>query len=105
MIAARPFLYQSYSGYVYHFSDTVTSITAWPSQESITAFFDADNTLEPEHILTHKSTQIIAASPPKGTKQKWMIQGSPESFVAKYVTALWSPEELFLTGLVRPLHI
>jgi hypothetical protein len=107
MIEGCPFLYQTINGTVYHVSDTITRIHSWASTGAINAFIDADSNLfEPQaFIWSNRWIRIIMASSPKGADQKWMKQLPNTSFVHKYVAALWSPSELFLTGSVIGLQV
>jgi hypothetical protein len=111
IINSCPFLYQTMHGTVYHVSRTVAVIDSWSSKEGITAFIDGDQTQPgscvPKPFLLSRSIQIILASSPEGANQKWPKQLGNVGFVTKYITALWSRREFFLTGLVircRPEH-
>ena len=107
MINGSPFLYQTLDGTVYHVSDTVTTITSWPSgAEKIVAYIDADEKkFEPQSFIRHRSVKIIAASPPRGTDQPWMKQMGNVGFPITFATALWTDSELFVTGFVLPLRV
>jgi hypothetical protein len=108
IINGRPFLYQTMHGAVYHVSRTVTLIDSWPSNKGITAFIDGDQTYRdscvPKSFLVSRYVQLIVASSPEGTNQKWQKQLGNIGFVTELVSALWSPEEFFLTGFVIPLQ-
>jgi hypothetical protein len=105
MIEGRPFLYQSKRGTVYHISaEGVKAVQSWPPKETAVAFIDGDRkNYEPNDILLHNSVQLIVASSPRGAFPRWTKQLGPGSFVTQLVVKLWSPEELFLTGLVLAL--
>ena len=106
MIMGRPFLYQTTDGNVYHISDTVVSIASWPPREAIVAFIDADSTsFAPMPFLIHPLIQLVLASPLRGTKQKWLKQLPSGGFVIKYVSALWTRSEFFVTGFVISWHV
>ncbi|KAF5376092.1 hypothetical protein D9615_007752 [Tricholomella constricta] len=104
IIKSHPFLYQTMHGTVYHVSQTVTQIDSWSSKEGITAFLDGDQTQPgscvPKPFLLSRFVQIIIVSSPQDTKQTWMKQLGVFGYVAKHVTALWSPKEFFLTGIL-----
>jgi hypothetical protein len=65
------------------------------------AFVDGDKaTCEPRSFLCSRNVQIIVATSPKGAQQSWVKQASNHTVFIKLLTSLWSPVELFLTGLV-----
>jgi len=104
MIEGRPFLYQAIQGTVYHVAEKgVNVVQSWSSDESIAAFVDGDQAdCQPKDILLQSSMQIIMASSPEGVvpNQEWMKQLGCNSVITTLATRLWSPSELFLTGLV-----
>ena len=102
LIAGKPFLYQSNNGTVYHVAENgVEEIWSWSSNAKIVAFVDGDQeNCEPKTFLFKSSVQIILSSPPKGAYQKWIQQAEPDTDVTKLAIKLWSPQELFLAGLV-----
>ena len=109
MINGSPFLYQTLGGTVYHVSDTITTITSWPSGSGsgkIVAYVDADEKkFEPQSFIRHRSVKIIAASSPKGTNQPWMKQMGNVGFPITFASALWTDSELFVTGFVISLRV
>jgi len=106
MIDGRQFLYQDIDRDVYHVSEGgVESIEQWTSTQRIVAFVDGDEgTYAPKRFLYHSCVQIIMAASPKGVNAKWIKQvpvgNTP---VTKLTIKLWSPRELFLTGLILVL--
>jgi hypothetical protein len=44
--------------------------------------------------------QIIVTSCPKGAYQPWIKQANNDTVINTLAISLWSPRELFLTGLV-----
>ena len=104
MIVGVPFLYQTMHGHIYHVADSITLIKSWSPEESIVAFVDADTTsYTPKEVLIDPLIQIVLTSSPKGSKQQWISQYP--KLVGMYVTDLWSPMELYLTGLVISLCV
>ena len=99
LIAGRPFLYQSTEGAVYHVSQNgVEAIWSWSPKTHIVAFVDGDEgDRKPQDFLFRSLVQIIVISSPEGAYRPWV---SPNIKVTKLATSLWSPHELFLTGLV-----
>ena len=66
------------------------------------AFIDADEGYtRPKNVIRHSLVQIVVATSPKGTNQPWLkqLQGGIIQFT-NLAISLWSPRELFLTGLV-----
>jgi len=105
LIAGHAFLFQSYDGVVYHVSETVSEIKKWSSNQHIIALVDADEGLfPPRPFLRRESVQIITAMSPGLANLRWLKQLDAEGFLAKLAVCLWSPSELFLTGLVLSLH-
>jgi len=103
LIAGKPFLYQSKSEVVYHVTEGGVEVFRLPLQQtdSIVAFVDGDGkNSEPEPILSLPVIQIIVASSPKGADQRWLKQTGDDTMFTILATSLWSPAELFLTGLV-----
>jgi hypothetical protein len=91
-------------GDIYHFADNITLIGSWSPEEFIVAFVDADTaSYTPKDILINPLIQIVLTSPPEGAKQQWISQYP--RLMGTYVTDLWSPRELFLTGLVISLCV
>ncbi|KAH9952840.1 hypothetical protein BC827DRAFT_1252018 [Russula dissimulans] len=79
MIEGRPFLFQDIEGNVYHVAEKgVEVVKSRPSKESIMAFVDLDEKKRPDH---------------------WIKQASPTRPPTQLVVALWSYEELILTGI------
>ena len=107
MIQRRPFIYQTLDGDVYEVSDTCVSIDKhWSPTAPITAFLDADSdsfTLRP--FLNHPYVQLILASSPKGTSSSYLRQLAQDGIMMRFVAALWSPNEFFLTGFVPSLLV
>jgi len=103
LIAGRPFLYQTKDRTVYYVGQNgVQQISYWLSEIPIVAFVDDDEgNGEPEDFICCHPVQIIVASPPEGASpnKKWMNQLSYDTTFTTLATSLWSPEELFLTGL------
>ena len=104
LIAGRPFLYQTSDGTVYHVTHNgVEAIQSfWLPEAPIMAFVDNDEGYtRPKDVIRHFLVQFVVATPPKGASQPWLDQllGSMTSFT-KLAISLWSPRELFLTGLV-----
>lgn len=100
MIAGIPFLFQTLEGAVYLVHESITVVNSWLGGH-IVAFCDADgfSSRPSQFILESHNIQIIAACPPKGASQKWMTEEMDGmSHVMKYVTTLWSPQELFSAG-------
>ena len=84
--------------------DSITLIQSYSPEEHIVAYVDADTaSYAPNNILINRLIQIVLASSPKGTKQRWMSQYS--RLVKTYISDLCSPGELFLTGLVISLCV
>ncbi len=103
LITGRPFLYQTKEGSVYHVTQNgVAAIESWSSKTHIVAFVDGDKgDYEPQKFLFASFVQIIVVSSPKGADQPWVKQASPSTtIITKFATCLWSPCEVFLTGLV-----
>lgn len=104
MIEGLPFLYQTIQGDIFHVADSLTLIKSWSSEEHIVAFVDTDTDYyTPKDILIDPVIQIVLTSSPRGSRQRWLKQYP--KLVRMYVTDLWSPKELFLTGLVVSLCI
>jgi len=99
MIAGTPFLFQTMEGTVYLVNNFITVVNSWLGGP-IVAFCDADgfSSRPSQFILESYNIQIIAACPPKGASQRWMEEMAGMSHVMKYVTTLWSPQELFSVG-------
>ena len=101
MIEGCPFLYQDPNRNVYHVSENgVSAVQEWLSNKSIVAFVDGDENYKPNAVLLRSSVQLVVASPPKGANDKWPEQAGQHVSVTNLVVNLWSPKELFLTGLV-----
>jgi hypothetical protein len=107
MIEGRPFLFQSMEDTVYHVAEKgVEVVQSWSSKETIVAFFDGDSEKnhEPKRMLTRlSSVQLIVASSPKVSSEKWIEQAGNGSFVTQLAINLWSQKELLITGLVLVL--
>ena len=108
LIAGRPFLYQTRGRTLYHVAESgVEPIGYWSSHTPIVSFVDGDGgDCEPQDFLFgHPEVRIIVASPPEGANQKWLDQTGNYVAFTKLATRLWSPQELFLIGLVLPFHL
>jgi hypothetical protein len=107
MIDGRQFLYQDIDRNVYHVSEGgVESIEQWTSTERIVAFVDGDEgSYAPKRFLYRPYVQIIMAASPQGANAKWIKQVPVITSVTKLAIKLWSPRELFLTGLVLVLLV
>jgi hypothetical protein len=106
MIEARPFLFQSSGGDVYHVTQAGVEIVSSLSttRELITAFIDGDlGNCQPKGFLIRDAVQLIVAVSPKGARQKWTEQTGDGSYVGRFAVKLWSRKELLLTGLVLAL--
>lgn len=99
MIAGIPFLFQTMEGIVYLVQESIAVVNSWLGGH-IVAFCDADglSSRPSQFILESHDIQIIAMCPPEGASQKWMEEMGGMSHVMKYVTTLWSPQELFSVG-------
>lgn len=88
---------------MYHVAENgVEVVKSWQSDEKIVALIDGDrNGFEPEDFLINDSVQLIVASSPKVTSEKWTKQTDLTELAFK----LWSQEELLLTGLVLALPL
>ena len=103
LIAGRPFLYQTIEGNVYHVTQNgVEEIWSyWSPKIHIVAFVDGDKgESKPKCFLFQDSVQIIVVSYPEGANQRWIEKVGNFTIITKLATSLWSPRELFLTGLV-----
>ena len=107
MIERRPFIYQTFDGDVYEVLDTCVSIDKhWSPTAPITAFLDADSdTFKLQPFLNHRYVQLISASAPKGTLSFNLNQLAQDGIMMRFVAALWSPSEFFLTGFVPSLLV
>ena len=105
LIEGRPFLYQTKRRTVYHVGHNgVKKVQFWSPEADIVAFVDGDERdNEPESFILTPQVQVIVASSPKATNQKWLDQATPVATFTKIATSLWSAKELFLTGLVLAL--
>jgi hypothetical protein len=107
MIEGRPFLFQSMEDTVYHVAEKgVEVVQSWSSKETIVAFFDGDSEKnhEPKRMLTRlSSVQLIVASSPKVSSEKWIKQAGDGSHFNRLAINLWSQEELLIAGLVLVL--
>jgi hypothetical protein len=103
MIEGRPFLFQPDRGTVYHVAnDGVNVVWSRPPDEAIVAFVDGDpEDFVPQKFLIHHSVQLIVASSPKVSSEKWIKQAG--NTVTQIATNLWSEKELLLTGSVLAL--
>ena len=103
MIEGRPFLFQPDEKTVYHVAkDGVEVVRLRPSDETIVAFVDGDpKDFVPQKFLLHHSVQLIVASSPKISSQKWIKQAGDT--VTELAINLWSEKELLLTGSVLAL--
>ena len=102
LIEGRPFLYQTSDRTVYHVTHAgVKEIqSSWSPEAHIVAFIDGDEADNaPKPFILNGKVQIIVASSPKVTNQKWIKQAAIAVFT-QLATSLWSAQELFLTGLV-----
>jgi hypothetical protein len=99
MIAGIPFLFQTMEGTVYLVQESITVVNSWLGRR-IVAFCDADglSSRPSQFILESHNIQIIAACPPKGASERWMEEMAGMCHVMKYVTTLWSPQELLSVG-------
>ena len=118
MIEGRPFLYQAVKGALYYVdekgfnavrpksinADRPKYIRPWSSKGPIAAFIDGDSTTYEPHLmaLNDHSVQIIVASSLKGASsaQTWIKQLRSRRDLIRLTCKLWSPKELFVTGLV-----
>jgi hypothetical protein len=105
MIGARPFLFQSSDGDVYHVTQagvkTIKSLST--AREPITALIDGDlGNCQPKGFLIRDAVQLIVAASPKGAAQGWTKQTGGDSHVDIIAVKLWSRKELLLTGLALP---
>ena len=103
LFEGHSFVYQTKDQYVYHVSPNgVEQIgSSWVPQTPIVAFIDADKgNSEPTEFLLNPYVKIILASSPRGAHQPWLKQIGQVTVFTKLATRLWSPRELFLTGLV-----
>ena len=107
MIERRPFIYQTLDGDVYEVSDTCVSIDQhWSPTAPITAFLDADSdSFKLQPFLNRPYVQLILASSPKGTSSSYLRQLAQDGIMMRFVAALWSPNEFFLTGFVSSLLV
>ena len=104
MIAGTPHLFQTFDGPVYHVSGFITEVRHW-SGEPIIAFCNADGATSqlPQFMLQNENIQITAASSPNGAScvcARWLEKMYTTLLVNKFLTKLWSPQELILTGWV-----
>jgi hypothetical protein len=106
MIEGRPFLFQSIEDIVYHVAEKgVEVVQSWSSKERIVAFVDADhkNSHEPKRMLNRFTVQLVVASSPKVSSEKWIKQAGHGSRFNQLAIYLWSQKELLITGLVLVL--
>ena len=106
MIEGRPFLFQSMENIVYHVAEKgVEVVQSWSSKERIVAFVDADhkNSHEPKRMLNRFTVQLVVASSPKVSSEKWIKQAGHGSCFNQLAINLWSQKELLITGLVLVL--
>jgi hypothetical protein len=105
MIEGRPFLFQPNRGIVYHVTkDGVDVVRSRPPDEAIVAFVDGDRKdFEPQNFLIHHSIQLIVASSPKVSSEKWIKQAGDT--MTQLTIKLWSKKELLLTGSVLALPL
>ncbi|KAI0264039.1 hypothetical protein BGY98DRAFT_1103716 [Russula aff. rugulosa BPL654] len=103
MIEGRPFLFQSTEDTVYHVAEEgVEVVQSWSSKETIVAFVDGDDEKNhaPKRMLTRlSSVQLIVASSPNVSSEKWIKQAGHGSFVTRLAINLWSQKELLITGI------
>jgi hypothetical protein len=81
----------------------VAQPSSWPSNKTIVAYVDGDESFSPDHMLRRPSVQLVVASFPKEKNQEWIKQAGLNSSVTVLVIKLWKKEELVLTGLVLAL--
>ena len=91
-------------GTVYHVTHNGVEVirSPWVPETPIVAFVDGDKGYtEPKDVVCHSLVQIVMATFPKGAHQPWLEQ-LPSTIIDFTIlaTSLWSPRELFLTGLV-----
>ena len=106
MIDGCQFLFQDIDGIVYHVDEKgVEETRQWPASERIVAFVDGDEwNYAPKRFLYHPSVQIIIAASARGANGKWLKQVPVGMIsVTHLAIKLWSPRELFLTGLALVL--
>jgi len=106
MIEGRPFLFQSMEDTVYHVAEKgVEVVHWWSSKETIVAFVDGDdkNNHGPKRMLNRFEVQIIVASSPKVSSEKWIKQAGDGSHFNRLAINLWSQKELLIAGLVLVL--
>jgi hypothetical protein len=106
MIEGRPFLFQSMEDTVYHVAEKGVEVVHWWSlKEKIVAFVDGDdkNNRGPKRILNRFEVQIIVASSPKVSSEKWIKQAGDGSHFNRLAINLWSQKELLIAGLVLVL--
>ena len=104
LIEGHPFLYQTKDKAVYHVTQEGVEVIwpSWNSKTHIVAFVDADEMDSTPHdiIMSSPLVQIIAVTTLRGAYHKWLKQMGLNIRFNKIATSLWSPCELFLTGLV-----
>ncbi|EDR09963.1 uncharacterized protein LACBIDRAFT_318345 [Laccaria bicolor S238N-H82] len=86
---------------IYLIDSSVEVVNFWPDDEYIIAFFDADGpSSRPAHfLLNHHFVKIIATCSPNNAFQEWIEKPISPNWVSRRITTLWSPQELFLTGM------
>ncbi|EDR10192.1 uncharacterized protein LACBIDRAFT_293779 [Laccaria bicolor S238N-H82] len=86
---------------IYLIDSSVEVVNFWPDDEYIIAFFDADGpSSRPAHfLLNHHFVKIIATCSPNNAYQEWIEKPISPNWVSRRITTLWSPQELFLTGM------
>ena len=100
LLEGRPFLFQTRRGIICYVTQKgVEAIpSSWSPETPIVAFVDADlGESEPNDVINDPLVQIIVASYPKGAYQPWIKQAP---IITNLAMSLWSPGELYLTGLV-----
>jgi len=73
----------------------------WSPTAPVVAFLDADchPTFAPQPFLNNRRVQLITAASPEGATQPYMSQFAHDSLMLQLAAALWSPNELFSTGI------
>jgi hypothetical protein len=98
------FVYQTKDRVVYQVSPNSVELIRlpWLLHTPIVTFIDGDegNSKPMCFLFNHDRVKIILTTFPRGAYQKWLKQIGQMTVFTKLATRLWSPHELFLTGLV-----
>jgi hypothetical protein len=94
-------------GRVYLVDDTVEIVNTWqPTPIIALCDTDGEGTSKPaKFILENEEIQFISVCSPNGVDEKWTYKLPGTMHVMKYVAALWSAQELFMTGCVTALRV